>query len=47
VWILPVVGGAVAVTGLGLVFRRWQRDADLEATDEDQVLVEQAMADRG
>ncbi|MEC7403543.1 MAG: cytochrome c-type biogenesis protein CcmH, partial [Actinomycetota bacterium] len=47
VWILPVVGGAVAVTGLGLVFRRWQRDADLEATDEDHALVEQAMADRG
>ena len=47
VWILPLVGGAVAVTGLGLVFRRWQRDADLEATDEDHALVEQAMADRG
>ncbi|MEM8706139.1 MAG: cytochrome c-type biogenesis protein CcmH [Actinomycetota bacterium] len=46
VWILPVVGGAVAVGGLGLVFRRWRLEADLEATDEDQALVERALADR-
>ena len=46
VWILPVVGGAVAVGGLALVFRRWRLEADLDATDEDHALVEKAMSER-
>lgn len=46
VWILPVVAGAVAVGGLVIVFRRWQRESELDATPEDQALVEQALAER-
>ncbi len=46
VWILPVVAGAGAVTGLFFVFRRWKLEADLEPTEEDVALVESARADR-
>jgi len=45
VWILPVVGGAGAVTGLFFVFRRWKLESDLEASAEDIALVEAARAD--
>ena len=44
VWILPVVFGAGAVTGLVVVFRRWKREGDLEASAEDRALVEAARA---
>lgn len=40
VWILPVVAGAAAVTGLVIVFRGWREQADLEAAAEDRALVE-------
>ena len=40
VWILPVVFGAAAATGLVLVFRRWKQEAVLEASDADRALVE-------
>lgn len=46
VWILPVVAGAVAVGGLVIVFRRWQQESELDATPEDQELVDRALADR-
>jgi len=45
VWILPVVGGAGAVTGLFFVFRRWRLDTDFEASAEDVALVDAARAD--
>jgi len=40
VWILPVVGGAGAIAGLFLVFRRWGEDGDLEASAADRALVD-------
>jgi len=45
VWILPVVFGAGALAGLVVVFRRWKREGDLEASDADRALVEKALAD--
>jgi len=42
VWILPVVAGAGAITGLFFVFRRWNDESDLEASEEDMALVEAA-----
>ena len=44
VWILPVVGGAGAIAGLFLVFRRWSDDDGLEASAEDRAAVEAARA---
>ena len=41
-----ILAGAVAVGGLVIVFRRWQRESELDATPEDQALVEQALAER-
>lgn len=46
VWILPVVFGAAAFTGLVLVFRRWKQEGDLEASEADRELVDAARADR-
>ena len=46
VWILPVVGGAVAAGGLVLVFRKWRLEGELLASDEDEALVAAARADR-
>ena len=40
VWILPVVFGAGALAGLVIVFRRWKREGDLEASEADRALVE-------
>jgi len=45
VWILPVVAGAGAVTGLFFVFRRWKLDADFEVSADDVALVDAARAD--
>jgi cytochrome c-type biogenesis protein CcmH len=42
IWFLPVAGFVAAVGGLVVVFRRWQVPEDVEVSDEDQVLVEQA-----
>jgi cytochrome c-type biogenesis protein CcmH len=42
VWILPVVFGAGALAGLVVVFRRWRREGDLEASEADVALVESA-----
>jgi len=42
IWFLPVAGFVGAVGGLVVVFRRWQVPEDVEVSDEDQVLVEQA-----
>ena len=44
VWILPVVFGAGAITGLVVVFRRWKREGVLEASEADRALVEAARA---
>lgn len=44
VWILPVVFGAGAVTGLVVVFRRWKREGVLEASEADRALVAAARA---
>lgn len=46
VWILPVVGGAGAIAGLVVVFRRWRRESDLAASPEDEDLVAAARAAR-
>ena len=40
VWILPVVALAGGVAGLTVVFRRWQREALLEASADDIALVD-------
>ncbi|MEZ5245352.1 MAG: cytochrome c-type biogenesis protein [Acidimicrobiales bacterium] len=44
VWILPIVFGAVALSGLVVVFRRWKQEAVLEASAEDRALVDAARA---
>ncbi len=44
VWILPVVFGAVALTGLVVVFRRWKQEGELEASAADTALVDAARA---
>jgi len=46
VWILPVVFGAGALAGLVVVFRRWKREAVLEASADDRALVEAARAEK-
>lgn len=46
VWILPVVAGAGAAAGLVVVFRKWKREGDLEASSADRKLVEEALAAR-
>ena len=46
VWIVPVVGAAVAVAGLTVVFRRWRLDAVVEASPEDEAVVAQARGER-
>lgn len=48
VWIIPVVAGAVAATGLVIVFRGWRTEEVLEAAVEDRRLVrEQRRRDPG
>ena len=42
IWFLPVAGLVVALAALAVVFRRWQVPEDVQVSDEDQVLVEQA-----
>lgn len=44
VWILPIVFGSGALAGLVVVFRRWKREGDLEASEADRALVEAALA---
>ena len=39
VWIIPVVAGVGALSGLFVVFRRWRRETEAEATPEDERLV--------
>ena len=39
VWIIPVVAGAGALSGLFVVFRRWRRETEAGATPEDERLV--------
>jgi len=46
VWIVPVVGAAVAVAGLTVVFRRWRLDEVVEASPEDEAVVAQARGER-
>jgi cytochrome c-type biogenesis protein CcmH len=41
VWIIPVVVSVAALAGLAAVFRRWQREERLVATDADRELVAQ------
>jgi len=45
VWILPIVAGVGAVTGLFFVFRRWKLESEFEASPEDVALVEAARAE--
>ena len=42
IWFLPVAGMVLAVGGLALVFQRWRVPDDVDVSDEDRVLVEQA-----
>lgn len=42
IWFLPVAGLVVALAALAVVFRRWRTPEDVEVTDEDRALVEQA-----
>ena len=42
VWILPVVALAGGIAGLTVVFRRWRREAALEASAADVALVAEA-----
>jgi len=42
VWALPVAAGVLAIVGLALAFRRWQRQSTTTATDADAVLVASA-----
>jgi cytochrome c-type biogenesis protein CcmH len=46
IWILPMVAGVAAVTGLGIAFRTWRREGSLTATDEDEALVADLLGDR-
>ena len=46
VWVLPVVGGSVAVAGLALVFRKWKLEGDLVASEDDEALVRAALDQR-
>jgi cytochrome c-type biogenesis protein CcmH len=43
VWALPVMGFIIAIGGLGLAFRRWRAHGDVEVTEADEALVEQAL----
>jgi cytochrome c-type biogenesis protein CcmH len=45
VWIIPVVAVALAVAGLALAFRRWQRRPSVSVSDEDRQLVAEARDD--
>lgn len=42
VWFLPAAGLVAALGGLAVVFRRWRVPEDVQVSDEDRVLVEQA-----
>ncbi|HEX9969266.1 MAG TPA: cytochrome c-type biogenesis protein [Acidimicrobiales bacterium] len=42
VWALPVAGLVCALAGLAFAFRRWKARPDVELSDADRVLVEQA-----
>jgi cytochrome c-type biogenesis protein CcmH/NrfF len=46
IWVIPVVAVVIAAAALGATFRRWNRTAELTATDEDRVLVESYLATR-
>jgi cytochrome c-type biogenesis protein CcmH len=46
VWILPVVAVTGGVAGLTVVFRRWKREALLEASADDIALVDSVRASR-
>jgi cytochrome c-type biogenesis protein CcmH/NrfF len=43
-WILPIVGAALALGGLGLAFARWRRIGGVHPTQEDRDLVAAALA---
>lgn len=47
IWFLPVAGLVAAVGGLVVLFRRWRVPDDIEVSDEDRVLVEQARRSSG
>jgi len=42
IWFLPVAGSVLAIGGLAMVFRRWRVPEDVEVSDDDRALVEQA-----
>lgn len=42
VWALPVAAVVLAVSGLGIAFRRWRGGAPVEVSEEDRALVESA-----
>ena len=44
VWALPIIAGLLAVAGLVVVFRRWQRAGTLHASAADEALVAEALA---
>lgn len=46
VWILPVFAFVCAIGGLAVAFRRWKSASDLVPTEQDRVLVAQALRDQ-
>lgn len=44
VWVLPIVVAVCSVTGLGLAFRRWQKNQGAVPSGDDIALVEKLMA---
>ena len=46
VWALPVFAGVCAVAGLGVAFRRWRLAADSVPTEQDRVLVDDALREQ-
>lgn len=45
IWVMPVAVVVCAIAGLAVAFRRWRRQIDRGATDEDFALVERLLAE--
>ena len=45
IWVMPIAVVVCAIAGLAVAFRRWRRQIDRGATDEDFALVERLLAE--